>query len=229
MSEEKRKILIAEDNVELSDMARNFLMKADYTVFQAFDGKRAIEMARSLSPDLLLLDIMLPICDGFEVCRSVRMDSAIPIIVISANVTEEDKIKMLEAGADDYMTKPFSFKEMVVRVGAQLRRFYTLSAPVASATRTYGALQIDSERMEAKGNGALLPLTAKEFKMLDVLTRNAGRVFSKRQLIDDVWGLNEYIDENTVAVTVARLREKLKKAGVDNLETVWGFGYKWKV
>ena len=222
-----RKVLIAEDNVELSDMARNYLMKEGYTVYQAFDGKQAIEMTRSLSPDLLLLDIMMPLCDGTEVCKIVRMEKNIPIIVISARSGEEDKLNLLSLGADDYMTKPYSFKEMVGRVNAQMRRYFSFSAPKPEV-RNYGDLAIYPEDMIAKVRGEELLLTAKEFRMLDVLTLNAGRVFSKQKLMDEVWGVGYFIDENTVAVTVNRLRQKLKKANVDGLETVWGIGYRWK-
>lgn len=222
------KILIAEDEVSLSDMARNFLMKSGYTVYQAFDGLEAIRMAYNLQPDLILLDLMLPGAEGTEVLRAVRMERTVPVIVLSAKSREEDKLRLLEMGADDYMTKPYSFKEMVARVGAQLRRTYDMGAPAKEEGRRYGGLYISPERMEATANGKPLTLTAKEFRLLDVLSENANRVFTKQQIIDSVWGVNEYIDENTVAVTVARLREKLKKVGEDHIETVWGVGYKWR-
>lgn len=222
-----RKVLIAEDNVELSDMARNYLMKEGYTVFQAFDGKQAVDMVKGLSPDLILLDIMMPIMDGFEVCRAVRMEKNIPIIIVSAKTQEDDKLALLELGADDYITKPYSFKEMVGRVNAQMRRYFSFGAP-APEVRVYGELRVYPEEMTAKVGGETLSLTAREFRMLDVLTRNEGRVFSKQKLMDEVWGVDYYIDENTVAVTVNRLREKLKKVGADGVETVWGIGYRWK-
>lgn len=223
----KRKILIAEDNAELSDMARNYLKLADYTVYQAFDGKEAVEMVKALRPDLILLDIMMPEIDGCEVCRLVRAENNIPIIVMSARTSEADKFELFDAGADDYLTKPFSFKEMVVRVAAQLRRYYEFSAPKQDV-RYEDGLEIRTEEMTALANGKVLPLTAKEFKLLDALTLNAGRVIAKQRLIDLVWGVEEYIDENTVAVTVARLREKLKKEDADFIKTVWGIGYKWQ-
>lgn len=223
----KRKILIAEDNAELSDMARNYLMRADYTVYQAFDGREAVEMVRALNPDLILLDVMMPESDGCEVCRLVRSENNIPIIVMSARTSEADKFELFDAGADDYLTKPFSFKEMVVRVTAQLRRYYEFSAPKQDVRRE-GNLEIRTEEMSAFAGGKILPLTAKEFKLLDALTLNANRVISKQKLIDLVWGPEEYIDENTVAVTVARLREKLKKEQTDCIKTVWGIGYKWQ-
>ena len=223
----KRKILIAEDNTEISDMMRNYLLKAEYSVYQAYDGLQAIEMASSVRPDLMLLDIMMPVCDGFEVCESVRKNMNIPIIVISAVVDEESKLKLFELGADDYLTKPFSFKEMVMRVAAQLRRFYEFTS-VAAKFRTYGRLTISSDRFEAKVDGAEIGLTSTEFRLLDFLTSNPNRIFSKQKLIDEVWGIDEYIDENTVAVTVSRLRDKLEKLGVSGIATVWGFGYKWQ-
>ena len=223
----KRKILIAEDNTEISDMMRNYLLKAEFSVYQAYDGLQAIEMASSVRPDLMLLDIMMPVCDGFEVCESVRKNMNIPIIVISAVVDEESKLKLFELGADDYLTKPFSFKEMVMRVAAQLRRFYEFTS-VAAKFRTYGRLTISSDRFEAKVDGEEIGLTSTEFRLLDFLTSNPNRIFSKQKLIDEVWGIDEYIDENTVAVTVSRLRDKLEKLGVSGIATVWGFGYKWQ-
>lgn len=224
----QRKILIAEDNTELSDMFRNYLINAGHVVYQAFDGRQAIDMATKLKPDLMVLDIMMPVIDGYEVCRTIRQSMNIPIIVESAKVTEEDKLALFELGADDYITKPYSFKEAVSRVNAQLRRYYEFNRRVDDDVRRMGELTIYPDRFEAKIMGEPLKLTAKEFRMLDVLSANADRIFSKQQLIDRVWGTDEYIDENTVAVTVARLREKLSDKGVNNIQTVWGLGYKWQ-
>lgn len=227
----QRTILIAEDNVELSDMLRNYLVRAGHSVFQAFDGVQATDLLSALKIDLLILDIMMPRADGYTVIKQVRQTKNIPIIVTSAKVSEEDKEKMFELGADDYMTKPFSFKEAVMRVNAQLRRYYDFNAaPVLQKgnTRVLGAVCISPERFEAKVNGTPLKLSNKEFALLDVLTSEPDRIFSKSQLLDKVWGTEDYIDENTVAVTVARLREKLIKQGANNITTVWGFGYKWE-
>lgn len=224
-----RKILIAEDNIEISDMMRNYLLKAgDMTVYQAFDGSQALAIANQVDPDLVLLDIMMPIVDGYEVCRTLREKKTIPIIVVSAKVAEEDKERMFSLGADDYMTKPFSFKEMVMRVRAQLRRYYDFNSRQSGNDRKYGRLTISSSRFEVKVDGEDLALTAKEFKILDYLTLNANQIIPKQKLIDEVWGIDEYIDENTVAVTIARLRDKLAKADIHNVATVWGLGYKWQ-
>lgn len=222
-----RKILIAEDNTELNDMMRNYLIKAGHSVYQAFNGAQALEYARSMQPDLVLLDIMMPVVDGYEVCKSLRREYSIPVIVVSAIVGEDEKLRMFELGADDYMTKPFSFKEMVGRVSAQLRRYYEFNTQEKSE-RVYGKMKISSTRHEVKVDGESVPLTLKEFNLLDFLTKNANQIFSKQKLIDVVWGYDDYIDENTVAVTVARLREKLAKFGIENVVTVWGLGYKWQ-
>lgn len=222
------KVLIAEDNIEISDMMRNYLLNANYTVYQAFDGAEAVNLANSLKPDILLLDIMMPVLDGFKVCEMIRKSLNIPIIVISAISGENDKINMLQLGADDYITKPFSYKEMVSRVNAQLRRFYDFNNSNKQNLRIHGSLSIDSEHMIAYSNGNELRLTAKEFKILDLLTLNKNITFTKQQIIDSVWGLDAYIDDNTLTVTIARLRDKLTKANVNNIVNIWGIGYKWK-
>lgn len=223
-----RKILIAEDNVEISDMMKSYLVKAGHEVYQAFDGLQALAMAKEIKPDLALLDIMMPKIDGFEVCQTLRKTMTMPIIVVSAKVAEEDKVRMFDLGADDYITKPFSFKEMVMRVAAQLRRYYEFNTANLQEDRHYGNLMISSSRYEVKVDGEPLNLTAKEFKILDYLTLHENQIMPKQKIIDDVWGIDEYIDENTVAVTIARLRDKLSKVGINNVVTVWGLGYKWQ-
>lgn len=223
-----RKILIAEDNVEISDMMKSYLVKAGHEVYQAFDGLQALAMAKEVKPDIALLDIMMPGADGYRVCETLRKTMNMPIIVVSAKVAEEDKARMFDLGADDYITKPFSFKEMVMRVAAQLRRYYEFNTANLQEDRHYGNLMISSSRYEVKVDGEPLNLTAKEFKILDYLTLHENQIMPKQKIIDDVWGIDEYIDENTVAVTIARLRDKLAKVGVSNVVTVWGLGYKWQ-
>ena len=223
-----RKILIAEDNVEISDMMKSYLVKAGHEVYQAFDGLQALAMAKEIKPDIALLDIMMPGEDGYRVCETLRKTMNMPIIVVSAKVAEEDKARMFDLGADDYITKPFSFKEMVMRVAAQLRRYYEFNTANLQEDRHYGNLMISSSRYEVKVDGEPLNLTAKEFKILDYLTLHENQIMPKQKIIDDVWGIDEYIDENTVAVTIARLRDKLAKVGVSNVVTVWGLGYKWQ-
>lgn len=231
MENVSRKILIAEDNVELSDMLRNYLMRAGHVVFQAFDGKQAVSLAKSFDVDLILLDIMMPYLDGFSVIKEVRRIKNIPIIITSAKISEEDKEVMFNLGADDYITKPFSFKEAVLRVNAQLRRYYEFNKqaiPQNEDIIRLGRLTIIPSRFEVNVDGSILNLTNKEFSLLELLASEPNRIFSKSQILDRVWGTEDYIDENTVAVTIARLREKLVKHGIENVKTVWGFGYKWQ-
>lgn len=222
-----RKILIAEDNSEISDMMKSYLQRAGHDVYQACDGAETLQKVKDVKPDLVLLDIMMPKLDGFTVCETLRKTTNIPIIVVSAKVTEEDKVRMFDLGADDYITKPFSFKEMVMRVGAQLRRYYEFNV-VPTGDRRYGELFISPSRYEARVGEEPLALTSKEFKILDYLTSRENQIMPKQKIIDDVWGVDEYIDENTVAVTIARLRDKLSKVGINNVVTVWGLGYKWQ-
>ena len=231
MENVSRKILIAEDNMEISDMLRNYLVRAGHVVFQAFDGKQALDLIKALDVDLLLLDIMMPRLDGYSVIKEVRRLKNIPVIVTSAKVSEDDKETMFNLGADDYITKPFSFKEAVLRVNAQLRRYYDFNhrrADVTYDSITLGTLTITPSRYEVTVDGNALNLTNKEFSLLELLTSEPNRIFSKAQILDKVWGTEDYIDENTVAVTIARLREKLIKRGINNITTVWGFGYKWQ-
>lgn len=222
-----RKILIAEDNSEISDMMKSYLQRAGHDAYQAYDGAETLQKVKDVKPDLVLLDIMMPKLDGFTVCETLRKTTNIPIIVVSAKVTEEDKVRMFDLGADDYITKPFSFKEMVMRVGAQLRRYYEFNV-VPTGDRRYGELLISPSRYEARVGEEPLALTSKEFKILDYLTSHENQIMPKQKIIDDVWGVDEYIDENTVAVTIARLRDKLSKMGINNVVTVWGLGYKWQ-
>lgn len=222
-----RKILIAEDNSEISDMMKSYLQRAGHDVYQAYDGVETLNKVKDVKPDLVLLDIMMPKLDGFTVCETLRKTTNIPIIVVSAKVAEEDKVRMFDLGADDYITKPFSFKEMVMRVGAQLRRYYEFNV-VPTGDRRYGELLISPSRYEARVGEEPLALTSKEFKILDYLTAHENQIMPKQKIIDDVWGIDEYIDENTVAVTIARLRDKLSKVGINNVVTVWGLGYKWQ-
>ena len=222
-----RKILIAEDNSEISDMMKSYLQRSGHAVYQACDGAETLQKVKDVKPDLVLLDIMMPKLDGFTVCETLRKTTNIPIIVVSAKVTEEDKERMFDLGADDYITKPFSFKEMVMRVGAQLRRYYEFNV-VPTGDRRYGELLISPSRYEARVGEEPLALTSKEFKILEYLTYHENQIMPKQKIIDDVWGVDEYIDENTVAVTIARLRDKLSKVGINNVVTVWGLGYKWQ-
>lgn len=218
-------ILLVEDDRDLSDLVTAYLRNEGFTVAQSFTGNEAIEKAKQHPPSLALLDIMLPELDGIEVCRQIRASSHAPIIMLSAKNTDMDKLLSLGMGADDYMTKPFSLPELTGRIRAHLRRYTVYDKE--QITRIYGTLIIDPKAYTATLDGNPVPLTSKEFQLLDFLSAHPGQVFTKSQLMDEVWGYNEYVDENTIAVYIGRLREKLTKEHAHHIKTVWGVGYKW--
>jgi len=217
-------ILLVEDDRDLSDVTAAYLRSEGFAVTQAFTGTEAAEPAKQ-APRLVLLDIMLPEMDGIELCRRIREFSHAPIIMISAKNTDVDKLLSLGMGADDYMTKPFSLPELAGRIRAHLRRCTVYGK--AREKRSWGTLAIDPKAYAAEVEGRPVPLTSKEFHLLEFLSAHPGQVFSKSQLMDEVWGYNEYVDENTIAVYVGRLREKLTPAHAHRVKTVWGVGYKW--
>ena len=221
-------ILIVEDEEKIARFIELELLHEGYEVEKSQDGRDGLGKAQSGRFDLMILDVMLPGLNGFEVLRRLRKDSSLPVIMLTARDAVMDKVAGLDGGADDYMTKPFSFNEMVMRVGAQLRRYYEFNSNKHQGTRHYGDFIVSSDRFEAKYKDEPISLTAKEFKILDYLTVNENQIIPKQKLIDEVWGIDEYIDENTVAVTIARLRDKLAKVGINNIVTVWGLGYKWQ-
>ncbi|MDO5558505.1 MAG: response regulator transcription factor [Oscillospiraceae bacterium] len=228
MSNEK--ILVIEDDNDLSDIICNFLTKENYSIKKAFDGETGITLAKDFTPQLILLDIMLPKVDGMEVCRQIRLSSTAPIIIISAKSSDMDKLLLLGIGADDYLTKPFSLVELGARVRSHLRRYTSFSTPcVNQTTRVFGEITIDSVYHKVTVCGKNVELTSKEFKLLDYLCDHPSQVFSKEQLIDNVWGYTEYIDINTITVYIGRLREKLSANGACYIKTVWGVGYKWEM
>lgn len=227
------KVLVIEDDLDLSGIMCDFLKNDGHEVKQVFDGEKGLQEASVFQPDLMILDIMLPKVDGIEICRSIRTYSHAPVIIISAKNSDMDKLLSLGVGADDYVTKPFSMMELTARVKAHLRRytsFRTLAGnkKADQTQKQYGDLVIDGAAMSVKAFGKEISLTAKEFKLLDFLFDHPSQVFSKAQIIDQVWGFNEYLDDNTVAVYIGRLREKLSKADVGYIKTVWGMGYKWE-
>lgn len=222
----RKKILIIDDELDVAEMLKRQLNRAgDYRTLIAHDGRSGIEWAREQLPSLVILDLMLPGMSGLEVCRILRSDPAtaeIPIIMLTAKAEEVDRIVGLEFGADDYVTKPFSPRELVLRIGAILRR---ADAPQTAKTVTVGDLVIDPERHDARLGGKPLDLTAMEFKLLITLMQRRGRVQARDRLLNDVWGYETAIDTRTVDTHVRRLREKLGKRG-DLIETVRGFGYR---
>ncbi|MFA5308523.1 MAG: response regulator transcription factor [Dehalococcoidales bacterium] len=224
------KILIVEDDINLLDTIKYNLRKEGYDVVTAADGEQAVENARREKPDLIILDIMLPRISGFEVCRILRKEMTVPILMLTARADETDKIVGLEIGADDYMTKPFSMRELLARVRAMFRRTKITATPEAAGLTSLkiGELEIDAARHHASLAGAALELSPKEFDLLAFLAANKGLVFSREQLLEKVWGYDFAGDTRTVDVHVRWLRQKIEAdAGHPRLlMTVRGTGYK---
>ncbi|MFA4843641.1 MAG: response regulator [Candidatus Margulisiibacteriota bacterium] len=221
-------ILIIEDERDIVETLEYNLKKEGYRVAKAYDGISGLKMAESKIPSLILLDLMLPGLSGLDICRKLKKDdrtAGIPIIMLTAKGTETDKVVGLEVGADDYLTKPFSIKELIARIKVILRR-YEKKPAAASVALKLKDLEIDTERHEVKANGKLVELTAKEFQLLFYLASNPGHVYSREQLLDTVWGIEVAIETRTVDVHVRRLREKLGRAG-KHIVTLRGVGYKF--
>ncbi len=223
----KDTILIVDDEENIIELGRLYLENDGFQVEAAYDGQEAIERFASLDPALIVLDLMLPKLNGWEVCKKIRATSQVPIIMLTARDDDVDKIVGLELGADDYMTKPYNPRELVARIKAVLRRGVPPAPSQADTpTLTVGPLTVDSARREARIEGTLLELRTREFDLLYVFVENAGLALSRDKLLDLAWGFEFYGETRTVDVHVAHLRDKLKGSEQINIETVWGVGYK---
>jgi two-component system OmpR family response regulator len=230
------KVLVVEDDSTLIGVIKYNLVKEGYTTITASDGEQAIEAARKEHPDLIILDIMLPKLDGLEVCRMIRRDMTVPIIMLTARSEEIDKVVGLEIGADDYMTKPFSVKELMARIKALLRRSEMaqqqsdLSTSADLSIIRAGDFEVDVERHTASHRGSVIELTPKEFDLLACLMRNRGRVMSRDHLLEKVWGYDFDGDSRTVDVHIRWLRGKIEDDAAQprHLITVRGVGYKFE-
>jgi DNA-binding response OmpR family regulator len=216
-------ILVVDDERNIVQLTRLYLAKEGFEVEVAYDGRQALEKAQSRHPDLIVLDVMMPEMDGFEVCRELRKTSSVPIIILTARTDDVDKVVGLELGADDYVTKPFNPRELVARIKAVLRRAQTAAAPANILDA--GGLRIDVPRREATLDGQPLTLRSKEFDLLATFLQHEGLVMDRERLIQLVWGHDFYGDTRTIDVHVAWLREKLAESRVQ-IQTVWGIGYK---
>ena len=224
-----RKILIVDDEPKIVEICRDYLQAAGFDVISAGDGPGGLALARQESPDLVVLDLMLPEMDGLDVCRALRHDGNVPIIMLTARVEETDRLIGLELGADDYMTKPFSPRELVARLRAMLRRpRQPAEVPEPSSLRTFGTLAVDPVGRDVWLDGEPVSLTRTEFDVLAVLSDRPRMAFSRRQLIDRVWGETWVGDEHLVDVHVGHLRRKLgDDAGAPRfIRTVRGIGYR---
>ncbi|MBQ8589979.1 MAG: response regulator transcription factor [Firmicutes bacterium] len=226
---DQKKVLIIEDEKSISDIIKFNLVKEGFAVETAYDGQDGLVKAIGASPDLILLDVMLPIMDGFQVCKKVRETSTVPILMLTAKEEEVDKVLGLELGADDYITKPFGMRELIARIKANIRRseFMTAQADAPENVKEFGNLAIDMNRYEVRKNGEALELTLREFELLKYLAERENKVFSREQLLEEVWGYEYYGDIRTVDVTVRRLREKLEDDSSEPkyIMTKRGIGY----
>jgi len=227
-----RKILVVEDEKAIADILEFNLKKEGYEVVCAYDGEDGLAKALSESPDLMLLDVMLPKLDGFEVCKSVRKSSNVPILMLTAREEEVDKVLGLELGADDYITKPFSMRELMARIKANVRR--SISTPVAEAAETsdenrlvFGNIVINLKSLDVRKSGEPVELTPREFDLIKFLATQPNQVFSREALMENVWKYDYYGDLRTVDVTVRRLREKIEDdpANPSRIVTRRGAGY----
>lgn len=226
----QEKILVADDDQNICELLRLYLEKEGYTAVLAFNGEEAIEKFKDEKPNLILLDIMMPKLDGWQVCREVRKNSNVPIIMLSAKGETFDKVLGLELGADDYVVKPFETKEIVARIKAVLRRTSQQTEQPEIKEVNYDKLSVNMTKYELKVDGKVVDTPPKELELLYHLASNPNRVYTRDQLLDEVWGFEYYGDSRTVDVHVKRLREKLE--GVSDqwsLKTVWGVGYKFEV
>ncbi len=224
----RRKILVVDDDKKTVDLIRLYLEKEQYLVMTAFDGRGALELARQYTPDLIILDWMLPMLDGIDVCRLLRTESSIPIILLTAKSTEQEKLRGLDTGADDYVTKPFSPRELVARVRVVLRRASQQQEEQRLLPLRLGDVEINFMAHEAKRNGESIHLTPKEFKLLETLAREPGRAFSRSDLVTLVFGMDYEGFERTVDVHLMNLRKKIEPQPEQPiyLQTVYGIGYK---
>lgn len=220
-----KKILIVEDDGNIRELLRLYLEREGYEITEAANGEEGVELWRKINPDMILLDVMMPIMDGWQVCKIIRKESKVPIIIMTAKGETFDKVNGLEMGADDYIVKPLEMREVIARVRAIFRRL----APEDSGKISFDKLTVDKQAYDLIVDGKRVDAPPKEIELLYFLVSNPNRVFTRAQLLDDVWGFDYFGDTRTVDVHVKRLREKLE--GVSDkwdLKTVWGVGYKFE-
>ncbi len=226
---QQTKVLIVDDDINIAELIRICLEREGFSTIVAHDGMEAIEKFKSEAPNLVLLDVMMPRVDGWQVCREVRRVSNIPIIMLTAKGDTFDKVLGLELGADDYMVKPFESKELIARIKAVMRRYETKNQEVSKEV-VYPNLIINLSNYELKIEGEAIDIPPKELELLFFLCSNPNRVYTREQLLEEVWGFDYFGDSRTVDVHVKRLREKLEGHEKNwQLKTVWGVGYKFEV
>ena len=222
-------VLIVEDDRNIAELLQMYLEKEGYAVTVAHDGGQGLEKFRTIQPDLVLLDVMMPVMDGWAVCRAIRSESQVPVIMLTAKGETEDKITGLRYGADDYITKPFEMREVLARIEAVLRRSSGVQPEKRVRRVAYDKLIIDMDSFELVVDGKKVDTPPKEMELLFYLASSPNRVYTRNQLLDEVWGFDYFGDSRTVDVHIKRLREKLE--GISDswsLKTVWGVGYKFE-
>ena len=223
-------VLIVEDERNIAELLQLYLEKEGYTVTLAGDGGEGLEKFRAANPDLVLLDVMMPVMDGWQLCRAIRAESKVPVIMLTAKSETDDKVAGLKSGADDYITKPFEMKEVLARIEAVLRRSDRCTQEAPARRLVFDKMTIDMDAFELTVDGKKVDTPPKEMELLFYLASSPNRVYTRNQLLDEVWGFDYFGDSRTVDVHVKRLREKLE--GVSEkwcLKTVWGVGYKFEV
>lgn len=226
----KQTVLIVDDEINICELIRLYVEKEGYEAIVANDGQDAIEKYKRLSPDMVLLDIMLPVKDGWQVCREIRSMGNTPIIMITAKGETFDKVLGLELGADDYVVKPFEPKELVARIKAVLRRSETLVANEEAEEICFEGLRINQATYEVYIDDVKVDMPPKEFELLYFLAKNKNKVFTRDRLLDEIWGYEFFGDSRTVDVHMKRIREKVESEDRNwHLKTVWGVGYKFEV
>jgi DNA-binding response OmpR family regulator len=222
--------LIVEDDRNIAELLQLYLEKEGYEVTLAGDGGQGLMKFRIIKPDLVLLDVMMPVMDGWTVCKTIRNESMTPVIMLTAKGETDDKVAGLKSGADDYITKPFQMKEVLARIEAVLRRSGTASTSKKLRRLVFDKLIIDMDAFELMVDGKKVDTPPKEMELLFYLASSPNRVYTRNQLLDEVWGFDYFGDSRTVDVHVKRLREKLENVSDKwSLKTVWGVGYKFEV
>jgi len=227
---ENARVLVVDDEDIVRDVLLRYLEKDGFRVEQAANGEEAVETAAAFSPDIVVLDVMLPGLDGLEVLRKLRESSDVPVVMLTAKREEVDRVVGLELGADDYVSKPFSPREIVARIRAVLRRVDRRAIDARMRSVVAGSFEIDRDRREVRRDGAVVALTRKEFDLLEVLATHPGRTFTRTELLEDVWDFAWDGDSSTVTVHVRRLRSKIEDDPSEprHVVTVWGVGYRFE-
>ncbi len=223
-------VLIVEDDANIRELLQLYLEKDGYAVTLAKDGGQGLEKFRAIKPDLVLLDVMMPVMDGWAVCKAIREESNTPVIMLTAKSETDDKVMGLKTGADDYVTKPFEMKELLARIEAVLRRSDWICEETNPRKLVFDKLTIDMDAFELTVDGKKVDTPPKEMELLFYLASSPNRVYTRNQLLDEVWGFDYFGDSRTVDVHVKRLREKLEGVSEKwSVKTVWGVGYKFEV